>query len=254
MSEDGKAQYDLAARSYLTGQVSRARMLAGAGAGIAALGLPAIVGAQTPSQVEATQDILNIADTAEHLAITVLTAAVNNADALGLKAGGGLLLAVVQAALAAEQYHADFLEANGAKPLTDTFTVPDPKILTDAVTFFSTIETAETVFVGAYMAATREFSQMNQRTLAQYAYQIGTVEAEHRVLARAALALAGQDHIPPNNKAFESDVVHYVRDAGKALQDAGFIGGTGTKVTYPGRTAALAAAQPILGNITDTKP
>lgn len=55
-------------------------------------------------------------------------------------------------------------------------------------------------------------------------------------------ALAGQDHVPPNNLAFEMDVVYYVRDAARMLQDLGFIGGTGTQVTYPGRAAALEAA------------
>lgn len=254
VSDEGQTNFDGTMRHALSGQVSRARLLAMAGAGVAAVAVPEISRAQTSGQVEATQDILNIADTAEHLAVTLLTAAVANAGPLGLTASGGLLLAVVQAALAEEQYHADFLEANGAKPLTDTFTVPDPKILTDPITFFTTVEAAETLFIGAYMAATREFSEMNQRTLAQYAYQIGGVEAEHRVLARAALALAGQDHIPPNNKAFETDVVHYVKDAAAMLHDLGFIGGSGNQVTYPGRSAALAAAAPVLASVTDTKP
>src|SRR5690242_17410727 len=104
---------------YLRTQVSRAQLLAAAGAGVAAAMAPNLVGAQSTPTTEATQDILNIADTAEHLAVTVLTAAVNNASTLGLNANGGVLLAVIQAALAEEQYHADFLEANGAKPLTD---------------------------------------------------------------------------------------------------------------------------------------
>ena len=253
MSDDARSQWETGVRQYLDRQVTRAQWLAAAGAGLAGLGLATRAGAQNLI-TEATADILNIADTAEHLAVTVLTAAVNNATQLGLNANGGLLLAVVQAALAEEQYHADFLEANGAKPLTDTFTVPDPKILTDPTTFFSTIEAAETLFVGAYMSATREFSQMGNATLAQYTYQIGGVEAEHRVLARAALALAGNDHIPPNNKAFETDVVYYVRDAARMLQDLGFIGGTGTKVTYPGRAAALAAAGSVGAAISDQKP
>lgn len=253
VSDTSKSQWETGMRQYLTRQVSRAQWFATAGAGAAALALPSLAHGQTPT-TEATADILNIADTAEHLAVTVLTAAVGNASTLGLTANGGLLLDVVQAALAEEQYHADFLEANGAKPLTDTFTVPDPKILTDPITFFSTIEVAETLFIGAYMAATREFSQMGNATLAQYAYQIGGVEAEHRVLARAALALAGNDHIPPNNKAFETDVVYYVKDAAAMLTSLGFIGGTGAKVTYPGRAAALAAAGQIGAGILDQEP
>jgi hypothetical protein len=259
VSQEYDAHLETTVRRSLDRQVSRAKVLATVGAGVAAMALPSVTRAQTTTAAtETTQDIINIADTAEHLAVTVLTAAANSAltgsDPLGLKANGGLLLAVVQAALAEEQYHADFLEKNGAKPLTDTFTVPDPKILTDPVTFFSTIEAAETLFVGAYMAATREFSEMGNRTLAQYTYQIGGVEAEHRVLARAALALAGQDHVPPNNLAFEMDVVYYVKDAAKMLTDLGFIGGKGTQVQYPGRAAALAAAGAQATNVTQQTP
>lgn len=251
VSEDAQASYEASLGKYLNGKITRARMLATAGVGLGVALAPGVVGAQTPT-VEATADILNIADTAEHLAVTLLTAAVGNKSQLGLS---GPILAVVQAALAEEQYHADFLESNGAKPLTDTFTIPNPAILTDPTTFFKTVEAAETIFVGAYMAATREFSMMGNPTLAQYAYQIGTVEAEHRVLARAALALAGHaEDIPPNNLGFEQDVVYYVKDAAAILTNLGFIGGTGTQATYPGRAAALAAAAPTAGMVIQTTP
>ncbi len=255
MSYDMNADERAELESGLSRRVSRARLLAAAGAGVAALTLPQIAHGQTTPTTESTQDIINIADTAEHLAVTLLTAAVNNASQLGLSAGGGLLLAVVQAALAEEQYHADFLEANGAKTLTDTFTVPDPQILTDPTTFFTTVEAAETIFVGAYMAATREFSTMGNATLAQYTYQIGGVEAEHRFLARAALALGGNAmDIPPNNKAFETDVVYTVADAATMLKQLGFIGGSGTQVMYPGRAAALQAAGSVGAAVQNQKP
>lgn len=251
MTDNATREQEIGLHRHLGARVSRARLLAVAGAGAAALAVPSLTRAQT-APTESVTDIINIADTAEHLAVTLLTAAVGNAGQLGLT---GVLLAVVQAALAEEQYHADFLESNGAKPLTDTFTVPDPKILTDPTTFFSTVEAAETLFIGAYMAATREFSQMGNATLAQYAYQIGGVEAEHRVLARAALALTGHNNdLPTNNLAFENDVVYTVADAAKILTNLGFIGGKGAQVTYPGRAAALAAAQPILASVTQTSP
>jgi len=145
--------------------------------------------------------------------------------------------------------------AAGAKPLTTTFTVPSSKILTDQVTFFSTIEVAESIFVGAYMAAVREFAELGQPTLAKYAYQIGAVEAEHRVLARTALVLEGiAGDVPPNNKAFETDYFLYVRDAATVLTQLGFIGGSGTAVTYPGRAAALAAAGPFGGAVIQRTP
>lgn len=254
MSETINNEYESGLRQYLTGQVSRARMLAGVGAAGAALAVgPGLVSAQ--SATETVQDIINIADTAEHLAVTLLTAAVGNASQLGLTANGGLLLSVVQAALAEEQYHADFLESAGAKTLTDTFTLPDPKIATDFTTFFTTVASLETAFVAAYLRASTEFSQMKNRQLAQVAMEIGGVEAEHRALARAALALNGTTaDDPPNNKAFESDLFAKVADAATALQQLGFIGGTGSQLTYPGRSAALAAAGPMASAVTNQQP
>jgi len=236
-------------QSYLAARVSRARMLAilGGGAALAA-GLPKIASAQS----ETVQDIINIADTAEHLAVTLLTGAVQSASAIGLS---GLVLDIVKAALAEEQYHADFLESAGAKPLTDTFNVPDPKILTDFTTFFNTVQALETAFISAYIAAAGEFTGLGQPTLAKYAVEIGAVEAEHRTLARAALALASSSNtsdVPPNNVAFESAQFSTVSAAAAALQSLGFIGGTGIVVSYPGRDAALAAAGSIAGNVQNT--
>jgi hypothetical protein len=234
---------------YLKARVSRARFLAALGGSIALAAVPGVVSAQTS---ESVQTIINIADTAERLAVTLLTAAVNNAAQLGLD---GILLAFTQAALAEEQYHADFLEKSGAVALTNTFTVPDAKILTDQKTFFHTVEAAETLFIGAYMAAVREFTDLGQPELAKVAYQIGGVEAEHRAHVRAGMALTGDaSGIPPNNKAFESNVAQTVGDAARQLQALGFIGGNGTAVQYPGRSAALAAAGSIGAGILNQTP
>lgn len=273
MNEEGQALYEECMRSYLKARVSRAQLLKASIAGLAAAALPAVASADDNSigpgvssafgggalglpsvpQVLGTympEDILtvlNITDTAEHLAVTVLTAAVGNAATLGLS---GVVLQVVQAALAEEQYHADFLESLGARPLTDTFTVPDPKILSDYTTFFLTIEVAESAFVAHYATLVREFSELGQPTLAKYAYQIGSTEAEHRSLARAALALKGNAHgVPPENKAFETDLFVYGRDTAALLQQLGFIGGTGARAMYPGRAAALTAAGAMAGVI-----
>lgn len=237
-------------QSFLVARVSRARLLATLGGGAAlAAGLPQLARAEA---TETVQDIINIADTAEHLAVTLLYGAVQNAPTLGLN---GLVLDIVKAALAEEQYHAAFLESAGAKTLTDTFTVPDPKILTDFTTFFNTVQALETAFVGAYLAAVGEFTSLGQPTLAKYAFEIGGVEAEHRALARAALALASSSNtsdVPPNNVAFESAPFATVADAAAALKSLGFIGGTGTQVTYPGGAAALTAAASIAGSVQNT--
>lgn len=270
MTDKERVQYEANMIEYLKAKVSRSQMLKVAGAGLAlatvsklstaeAAGVaptstsfpffPQVTGTYTP---EAIGDIVNIAVTAEYLAVTLLTAVVGNATTLGLNA---LLLAVIQAALVEEQDHLDFLTSVGASPLTTTFTVPNPKILTDQVTLFSTLEVAESIFVGAYMAAVREFSELGQPLLAKYAYQIGAVEAEHRVLARAALALSGMAaDIPPNNKGYETDLFLYVRDAAAVLVGLGFIGGTGTAAAYPGRAAALAAAGPMVTTVVQQMP
>jgi hypothetical protein len=239
----------------LQSRLSRGKLLTATAAGLAVAAIPHRAGAQTTAAPESVQDIINIRVTNEFFGVTLLTAAVKNADQLGLSANGGMLLRVIQAALAEEQYHVDYLTSQGAKPTTTTFTIPDPKILTDPLTFFSTVEFIETIEISMDMSATRQFSEMGQVMLAQVAYQIGGVEAEHRVLARAALALLGQQSdIPPNNRAFETDIVYYLRDAVAIFQQRGFLGGSGQAVTYPGRDVALAAAGTVGAAVTDKTP
>jgi hypothetical protein len=242
---------DGAFTGYLRQRVSRTAFLTASGAGMLLAAFPRSAGAEaTP---ESVQDILNTALTAEHLAVTVLTAAVNNAAQLQLT---GLLLAVTQAALAEEVYHAQFLESNGAHPITDTFTVPNPKILTDQNTFLHTLaDTAEPLFIAAYMAAVREFTMLKQPVLAKYACQIGATEAEHRAIVRAGLVLTGDaSGDPPNNKGFETNLLASVGDAAKQLVSAGFIGGTGQQVTFPGLAVGLQAAGPMASAVGSTTP
>ena len=279
MKEKDKAFQAESLQRYLNGRLSRAQLLKAsvAGAALAALpGAAAAAGSPTGSApffsapffpqvtsgtytTEQIIDIIRVADTAEHLAVTLLNAVVKAAPGLNLNP---LLVSVLQAALAEEALHSQFLEAaastlgftpsaidqtvpgtNRPLTLTDSFTVPDPAILTDPKTLFATLEAAENLFVAAYMTATREFAEMGQPTLAKYAYQIGGVEAEHRTLARAAQAvIAPPAGVPPNNKAFETDLLLYVRDAVPILTNLGFIGGSGTAVSYPGRAVAYATA------------
>lgn len=266
MNNDERDFHESKLRTALNASISRSQMLKAAGVGLAVAAIPGGALADTTTTpapatptnttsypffpqttsgtytTESIGTIFNVAATAEALAVTVLTAAIGNATTIGLK---GLILQTVQAALLEEQDHLDFLMLAGAAPLTTDFTVPDPKILTDYNTFFSTLEVAENLFIAAYMTATREFAELGQPTLAKYAYQIGAVEAEHRALVRAALALNNDDAVPPNNKGFETDLLLYVADAATILTQLGFIGGTGTKATYPGKAAALAAAAPV---------
>ena len=68
---------------------------------------------------------------------------------------------------------------------------------------------------------------MKQTNLVRLALQTGGVEAEHRALARLALGEA-----LPSNIAFEKAEFKTVGEAAAALKKLGFIGGTGTPVTY----------------------
>jgi hypothetical protein len=200
---------------------------------------------------EAIQDILNILDTLEHSNVAVHTAALNQAAQLGFDP---LALSVVQASVAEEQYHVDFLESLGARTLTDTFTLRAANF-TNRIAFFGGMVFVGVTYSAGYMTAAREFAELGQPTLVKYAYQIGVTKAEHGVLGRTLLALAGVSKaIPPNDKAFETDHWVYVRDLYKFLQDLGLFGKSEVTVTYPGRDAALAAAGPMANAVNQRAP
>ena len=241
---------------------SRAQVLAGAAAAAAGLGLaptavlasgrPHAAGAAMPEPV---QTVLNIAATAEALAVTafynvhqqVVRGLFNTA---GIAVPVNVLVSVVRAILREEQDHYAFLVGAGGKPMLTSFTFP-PAILTDAVAALHFVEQAETVFIAAYMAANREFASAGMGTLAQYAYQIGGTEAEHRVLARAALG-----DLPPNNKSFETNLYMRVSDAVTTLTNLGVLK-PGTP--YPGAAAvdrllATTVTKDVTAGVTQRHP
>jgi len=182
---------------------------------------------------ESVQDIINIAVTAEAFAVTALGGALANA-ANGTLALNAEQIQTLTAARAEEQAHYEYLIGAGAKPLTTTFTVPDPKIVTDVPTFLRTLITLEEAFIAAYIAAAQEFAILGEARLAQVALQIGAVEAEHRAGVRFYAIQAGVISGTPNDVAFEKALFTSVGEAAAALQQLGFIGGTGDQITYPG--------------------
>ena len=220
---------------------SRAQALKGAAAAAAGLGLampsvafassaPTGAGAAMP---ESVQTVLNIAATAEALAVTAfynvhqqVVRGLFNTD--GIAVPVNVLVSVVRAILREEQDHYSFLVGAGGKPLLTSFSFP-PAVLTNAVVALHFVEQAETVFIAAYMAANRAFASAGMASLAQYAYQIGGTEAEHRALARAALG-----DLPPNNKSFETNLYGHVADAVTTLTNLGLLK-PGTP--YPGAAA-----------------
>ena len=201
--------------------------LYGAGSSASTAGL---AGFQT---CESVQDIINIAVTAEAFAVTALGGALENAAA-GRLALPAEAVVELRAARAAEQAHFEVLTAAGARPLTTTFTIPNPRIVTDTATFLGTLVVLEEAFIAAYIAAAQQFAILGEARLAQIALQIGAVEAEHRAGVRFFAIQAGVLTGTPNDVAFEKALFTSVGEAAAALQQLGFIGGSGTQITFPG--------------------
>ncbi len=155
-----------------------------------------------------TTTIINLASTAELFATTHYLAAINGAEAMGLDAGE---VAYLKAAFIAEQDHLELLQSLGAKPVVTEFYVPE-KLFSDKALFAAVTEVAETAFVGAYLAATRAFSNAGAPQFAVTTAQIAAVEAEHRMLARD---IGGN---LPNNISYAQYTLQNVSDAVPVLQ------------------------------------
>lgn len=188
---------------------------------------------QQAAACESVEEIINIAATAEAFAVTALGGALASAADGKLDLGKDAVGTLV-AARAAEQAHYNFLIESGAKPLTLTFTLPDEAIVTDVSTFLTTLISLEEAFIAAYIAAAQVFAIRGEARLAQIALQIGSIEAEHRAGARFFAIDAGILTGTPNDVAFEHALFTTVGEAATALTDLGFIGGSGTEISYPG--------------------
>ena len=260
---------ETAISGYLGTRVTRRRLLATLGAGLTAGLLPNIVSADgtgTGSQrvlsfpffprvkerysPEAIQDIMNVLVTAAYLRATLISDNIAAGRVVPIPnepVGSQLALRIAQADAAIEQYHIDFWSSFGATPITTTFTraPADP----------ATLEARQHIQVAMYLAAVREFTELGQPTLAKWAFQAGAVEAEDRAMFRVLQALGGNAAgNPPNNKAFETDLLLYVSDAIGLFKTLGLIGGTGQPLAYPGRAAVLAAAGPMAGSLLQKTP
>jgi hypothetical protein len=184
-------------------------------------------------ECESVKQIIDIAATAEALAVTALGGAIDAAMA-GQLALDDEQIQVLQAARFAEQAHYDFLVAAGAEALTLTFTLPDPAIVSDVPTFLTTVIGLEEAFIAAYMAAAQEFAIRGEHDLVKYAMQTAAVEGDHRAHARFYAISAGVLSGVPNNVAFETALFTNMGEAAAALQALGWIGGSGPELVYPG--------------------
>jgi hypothetical protein len=206
-----------------------------AGAGMLSMtGFAGLFSASSVSAAEGGDDvqtILNLAATAETLAVThyysiIMSRTFDLADDE---------IVYLKFALDQEQSHLEFLNANGAKSLTSSFYVPST-LLSDKGVFVQVTDTAETAFVGAYLAATRRFADLGNSRLAATAAQVACIESQHLALVRDIGGLV------PNETTLALPVFFNVSNAVPVLAPflnggSGFIG----PVQYPGKDNVVAA-------------
>ena len=202
------------------------------------------------------QTILNVAATAETLAVTFYTNGVNNAAALGLTGGA---LDDIKAALIEEQIHLNFFKANGGVPAASTFSFPKgTATFSDLATFISTQQQLEGVFDSAFIAAAYEFVQLGHPELARVAVQIAMIESEHRALGRDIISdkgltldvvMAGTaSPNPADNWAFAPQNLASVGAAPALVQAAGYLSPSGANsYTYVDQTPNFSGS--LLGSV-----
>jgi hypothetical protein len=186
---------------------------------------------EAAAQSESIQDILNITATTEAFGVTFLGAAINSARNGGYRSKPipAPVIAILEAARAQEQFHLEFFQRAGGRMLTQTFTLPDPRLLTSYNLFFSTLVAQEAAEIASQIAAMRTFTAQRRPDLVKASFQYAAEEAEHRVLANYALGAR-----PANNLAFERPLFNTVREFLGYLRQRGIIGGRGPAVRYPG--------------------
>lgn len=199
---------------------------AGAGLMLAQAGLLREVAAAD----DTIQQILDITVTVEHFGVTFLGTGIDNIkQGKFSKPVPAPVLAVLEAARAQEQFHIEFFRQAGGKPLTTTFTLPDPALATDYDKFFKAIVDEETRETALGIAAMNVFTAMRRPDLVKVMFQYAAEESEHRLLANYALGTR-----PANDKGFAPALYANASDIVAELRRLGIIGGSGPAITYPG--------------------
>jgi len=199
----------------------RTAKLAGAtvlgAAGISLLQTTAARAATSTPSDDTVQDILNIACTAETLAITFYYEALNRPMQLP-DVNSTANRNYFQAALTQELEHFEYLKSLGGSTLAKKFYFPED-MFSDEKVFFPTALLLEEYFISAYLAAAMDFSgaySSNITTaspsLIGAAVQILGVECEHRALLGVAANIN-----PPNNVIAETALLTSVNGAVPAL-------------------------------------
>jgi hypothetical protein len=276
--KDGEqTTYEESMRAYLQGKMSRAQLLKAVGVGTALAAIPGGAAAagnsgtrsapglsfpffpptsgrySTEGLVEIVSNLLTLKYFDATGGTLLLTSPSSALSALGVT---GLALTVNQAVVAQDQYQIDFLQSlvPDAAPLTTTFTI-DPAALSSPQAVAALGDFLGRLFIGAEITAAREFAELGQPTLAKYMTQWAAAEGESVGAFRALYAATNTPgYTPPDNKAFETDLFLYTRDAVDVLKAVGLIGGNGLKVPYPGRAAVLAASGPMATAVIQKAP
>jgi hypothetical protein len=226
-------------------RVSRRAFMKGAasiGGGLAAVSFANVFGLGVADAAAANDDpqtILNLAATAEALAVTFYYSGIVGGN-FGLDADD---VRYLKLALDAEDYHYDFLTSAGGKALTTQFYVPE-NVLSDANVFIQTGLAAETAFVAAYLAATRAFGEAGQGKLAATTAQHACSEAVHLALVRDIAGFA------PNDLALPAAIYYNVSNAVPTL--APFLKG-GKGFVGPVQMPSQAQLNAALGDVRATR-
>lgn len=211
-------QNGLSRRGFLKGAAT-------AGGGIAAVGFIDLFGLQNSAFAAAANDdpqtILNLAATAETLAVTFYYSLLTGATFSVAEDD----LQYLRLAMDAEKYHLDFLNSIGGKALAQQFYVP-ANLLSDVNVAIQTALAAETAFIGAYLAATRILGEAGQGKLAATTAQHAASEAQHLTLLREIGGFV------PNDLGLPAPIYYNVSDAVPTLLPfltggSGFIGPVG---------------------------
>lgn len=198
-----------------------------------ALGFTGIFGLRRASAAagDDVPTMLNVAATAETFACTHYYQALKSNIRFTTQQ-----LAYVKAALEEELDHLEFLNLKGGVTQAAQFYFPTG-VFKSTVSFGSVSAIAETVFVGAYLAATRRIAELGDPLLAATMAQVAVVEGQHLALVRQTA------NELPNNLALAEPSFYNVSDAlavVKPLID-GKVGGLGpmdkTAIPYPGADA-----------------
>jgi hypothetical protein len=225
MLETGTVMTELVAKAREARSAGRSRRdffastakLAGATAlGVAGIDLLQPIAARAATTMpssDTAQDILNIACTAECLAICFYYACLQHPDTLP-EVNSTANRNYFQAALAQETEHLFFLEHLGGSTLATAFYFPED-MFTEQKVFFKTASTLEDYFISAYIAAAKDFSGAYSSGITTASpqligavVQIAGVECEHRALLGVAANVT-----PPNNLIIERALLTSVSDA-----------------------------------------